>query len=160
MHSFHQCLKCCCDRFTFDEEDFISIDKIKIQNDNNSEYFQKKPKYTVEVIYECSIGRSGMNGLSKYTLNDKVFYISTNNLNYFDYLNPNCIQNISEVDENTIKIQLDRHVIRHCDERYILIDYVTGKIKWYNVSNSTHPHYGGTTEYVIEDNGLSLHVIE
>ena len=92
MHSFHQCLKCCCDRFTFDEEDFISIDKIKIQNDNNSENIQKKPKYTVEVIYECSIGRSGMNGLSKYTLNDKVFYISTNNLNYFDYLNPNCIQ--------------------------------------------------------------------
>ena len=74
--------------------------------------------------------------ITKYIFDIHNFTLESNNFNYYDYLKPECIKNISYVDNSNeiIKIELDRNIIRHCYNRYIHINLNNKQITWYDVS--------------------------
>lgn len=63
----------------------------------------------------------------------KEVIIKTNNIYYYDYLNKSAIQSITLVN-NILKIQVDRHIIRHCYDRWITINLVTKELIWHDIS--------------------------
>lgn len=75
-------------------------------------------------------------GCIKITLHNRCFLLMTQDFNYFDYLRPECIKSIILAEKHFVRIDLDRHRIRHCDNRFIYIDLITGIIAWFNISPS------------------------
>lgn len=73
------------------------------------------------------------NCITKYKIRNIKFKLKCNNFNYNDYLNNNFIKNIKIIDYNIVRIDLDRFKIRHCHDRYIIVNLNTGQITWFNV---------------------------
>ena len=87
----------------------------------------------MNVIVEPSV-IGNIRGLAEYKIAGRKFRLSTDNFNFFDYLRPNIIESITYEGNNVIKIELDRHKIRHWARQYILIDLNNRTITWYNTS--------------------------
>jgi hypothetical protein len=92
---------------------------------------------SIEVVKEPSIMQTGE---AVYRIGDKVFVLTSDNFNYYDFLRPRCIKSMS-IEGNIARIDLDREVIRHCSNRFILIDLDTKQITWNDVSPSDNPEY-------------------
>jgi hypothetical protein len=162
-------LSCCLRRFKQPSKRYVTLDDVNsacaippeslIQFTGNGNDNEKKvrirsptPSWSVKVIREPSIVTKDC--MSKYTINNKSFTLTCNNFNYFCYLKPDYIQSITEEGEWIVKIQLNRYAIRHCDERYILIDFISKKITWCNVSSCAP----STKAAVLDDTMLKLDV--
>jgi hypothetical protein len=70
-------------------------------------------------------------GITNYKIGFYNFTLTSNNFNYF--LQKKYIQKISIISDNIIKIELDRYAIRHCDNRYILVNLFDKSITWCNI---------------------------
>lgn len=83
----------------------------------------------ITVVQEPSIVKRGQ---AIFRINGNEFMLSTDNLNYFDFLRPEFIQTIKLVSNGIVCIELDRHKIRHCARRYIMVNLKSKRITWYN----------------------------
>jgi hypothetical protein len=81
------------------------------------------------VVQEPSIVQRGH---TIFRIKGNVFRLSTDNFNYFDFLRPEFIQTIKLVSKGIVCIEVDRHKIRHCARRYIIVNLKSKRITWYN----------------------------
>jgi len=108
----------------------------------NSYTNQNKKNFSCESIKGPSIALEESESI--YNFDGIQFKLTTNNLNYFDFLREELIESISYIDEEkqNIKIKINSFKISSCDERYITINLTNNRIILYIYSTIQYsPEY-------------------
>lgn len=95
---------------------------------------------------------------SIFRIRGNAFRLRTDNFNYFDFLRPEYIQHVRLVAKRIVCIELDRHKIRHCARRYIMVNLETKRITWYDKA-VTSEYAFMDREYILPMSKMEVEVL-